>query len=224
MLIQAKRGPHHLHVCEIVIRVLKSKLSKYLRQNPDITSDSALSSLLKKVTESYNNTRTSAGFIPSQVNSPEFDPYLRSVLYPGQQVEPFESFLAEQLRLQKEVNKPDPKARENNLERDGAFKINDEVYIDFNYWKMSGRYQPRRFARQIFRIHRIDTRQSPYLYQLKTLKDEVLGGYWYAKELTRADLDTSLEVEKIIKTRKTPNGKTLALVSYKGYDELSLWF
>ena len=43
-------------------------------------------------------------------------------------------------------------------------------------------------------------------------------GWYYGRELARADLSTNLTVEDILKTRELKNGKTIIHVKFKGHD------
>ena len=73
----------------------------------------------------------------------------------------------------------------------------------------------------LFRIARVNVLASPYLYKLFNMRSEKeLYGWFYGFELAKGDL-SDLEVEKVIKERekKTPSGKKLILVKYKGHDE-----
>ena len=125
--------------------------------------------ILKMATESINNSPTKFGFVPSQINDMKYDPWLRQVLYPDRKIQPFNSFYSEQLKLQKKLSKPDPKALENMDESPNNWRLADEVMIDFPPSTM-GRKTYKRQRGQIYRISRIDTRTKPYLYVLETLK------------------------------------------------------
>ena len=43
-------------------------------------------------------------------------------------------------------------------------------------------------------------------------------GWYYGRELARADLSTDLEVEKVLKTKHLKNGKILIYCKFNGYD------
>ena len=52
----------------------------------------------------------------------------------------------------------------------------------------------------LYRIARVLTDESPYLYRLKSLSNELLDGYFYGAELTIATID-HLEVKSILKAK-----------------------
>lgn len=219
-MILPKRGVHHLNVLEPTVRVIKTKLVKALKQRSQSilkTSDRYLSRLLDQVTASYNNTSNKHNFTPASVNSEEFDPFLRSVLYPNHKVQPFEDFLAEQLKLQEKLTSPNPKGLETMNETDGSLRVNDLVYVDFKFknYVQNMAYATKRGS--LNRIARIDSTREPYLYILKDLNNQVLSGTYYARELMRGDLK-DLQVDRILKKKKGPDGSTLALVCFKNYD------
>ena len=71
----------------------------------------------------------------------------------------------------------------------------------------------------IYEICEVNTLQRPFLYKLRDVHTEKEAyGYYYGRELARADLSTDLEVEHILKSKTLKNGKTLIYCKFKGYD------
>ena len=65
----------------------------------------------------------------------------------------------------------------------------------------------------------VNTLQRPFLYKLRDVySDKEANGYYYGRELARADLSTDLEVEEFLRTKKLKNGKTLIYCKFKGLD------
>lgn len=217
MLIRPKRGIHKLSLLEPLMKVLKRKLIRHLKKHPEDYSDGRRRDILQEATHSINNTVSSShGRTPAQVNSPMMDPFLRKVLYPNHKIQPFDVFLTEQLKLQKKVNTEDPVGKKNMKEGPKDFRVNQTVYIDFESdGKLGRRYGIQRG--KIYRVHRVETSSDPWLYQLKDLHNRIIDGFFYGSELAHADLD-DLEVDKVIRKKKTADGRMLALVSFKGYD------
>ena len=205
-----------MHVLESTIRVLKSKLTKYLRKYPSEISGSQFGRILQDAVFSYNHTVTKQGFTPSSVNSILFDPFLRQTIFPNEKLKPFDDFYSEQLKLQKRVNSPNPKADRDMDESETAYRVNDLVFLDFQY-KNEFRKAYRIRRGNLYRIARVDTTKRPFLFTLKDLQNKEILGKFYAAELARANLD-SLEVEKVIRRKRGPDGKKLAFVSFRGYD------
>ncbi len=214
-----------MNVLETKIRVLKSKLIKHFRtDSKSFQSDAMLAKSLKQATYSLNHTKTRSGIVPALTNHSWYDPYLRQVLFPHHHLEPFEKFYAEQLKLQKRVSKPNPKAVENMSSSYKTFRINDLVFVDFTYNYNLLRPSYRIQRGNMFRIARIDTRSTPWIFKLKSLADgDEIPGWFYGKELSRASL-TDLQVEKVLKTKITKKGVKEMLVTFKGYgDDYNKW-
>ena len=64
----------------------------------------------------------------------------------------------------------------------------------------------------IYEISEVNTIQRPFLYKLRNAhtKKEAYGWY-YGRELCRADLSTNLKVEEFLMTRVLKNGKTIKI-------------
>ena len=104
ILLQARRSVHHMIFLEGIIRSLKRKFIQNLRKNEPRSgwTDKKLERALQDLVYSYNHTVSSShGRSPISVNSPKFDPFLREALYGPQQLEPFDVFYKEQLKLRK---------------------------------------------------------------------------------------------------------------------------
>ena len=71
----------------------------------------------------------------------------------------------------------------------------------------------------IYEISRVNVQSSPYLYKLSNIKtSKPLYGYYYGRELARADL-SDLKIEKIIKRKTSPDKRKLIFVKFKDLDE-----
>ena len=147
MLLQVKRGPHYMATLDNVIKQIEGKMMKYLVAKPH----SSPKRLVQEVTVGFNNTvQSSHCMTPKEVrigggkiidhleykvfqaNNPVLDPLIRKRLYPDQHLEPFDSFLKKQLRLQKKVNTP----RSEDLpvemsEKYDTFRVGDKVILNF---------------------------------------------------------------------------------------------
>ena len=82
---------------------------------------------------------------------------------------------------------------------------------------MSRKYNVKRGP--IYEISEVNTLQSPFLYKLKDVHSgKEAYGWYYGRELARADLSTDLEVEEVLRTKTLKNGKTLIYCKFKGHD------
>ena len=222
ILLRARRSVHHMGFLEGIIRSIKRKFVQNLRKNEPRSgwTPKKLEQALKDVTYSYNHTVSSShGRTPISVNSPMFDPFLREALYGHQPLQPFEVFYKEQLKLRKKANTPDKKADKPNFnEGSDQFKKGSLVYIDYvDDYQVSRKYNVKRGP--IYEICEVNTLQRPFLYKLRDVHTEKEAyGYYYGRELARADLSTDLKVEEVLKTKRLKNGKTLIYCKFKGLD------
>ena len=208
---------------EGIIRSIKRKFIQNLRKNEPRGgwTEKKLERALKDVTYSYNHTVSSShGRTPISVNSPLFDPFLREALYgPRAKLQPFDVFYREQLKLRRKANTPD---REEDLpnfnEEKDSFKKGSLVYVDYSDDShVGGKYNVKRGP--IYEVSEVNTLERPFLYRLRDphSKKEAYGWY-YGRELVRADLSTGLKVERVLKTKKLKNGQELIYCKFKGYD------
>lgn len=90
------------------------------------------------------------------------------------------------------------------------------VDYDQNY-RLRTSYARKR-GQKIYRIAQVLTLNPElYMYRLKQLDGKPIKGTFYGRELVRSDLK-NLKVEKVLKTRKLPDGRSKYLVRYQGYD------
>ena len=89
--------------------------------------NASFSNVLSQACESYNNTISKKfNLSPKQANHAELDPLLRRRLYgPDAPLEPFDTYLAKQLKLQKKVNEPRMKVDVSN-EHYTQWRVNDK--------------------------------------------------------------------------------------------------
>ena len=222
ILLLTRRSVHHMGFLEGIIRNIKRKFIKNMREdkNPKGWTEKRLEKALADVTYSYNHTKSTAhGFTPASCNFPEFDPELRLRLYKERKIERFEDFYTEKLRLHKKANTPEKSADKPNFdESPNSFKRGDLVYIDFKKPNV-GRYAYNVQRGPIYEISRVNVQSSPYLYKLSNIKtSKPLYGFYYGRELARADL-SDLEIEKIIKRKTSPDKRKLLFVKFKDLDE-----
>ena len=173
-----------------------------------------LEEALKEVTESYNFTQNSHGFKPAEVNSPEFDPFLRHRLYGPDSLEKFETLYTRTLERQRKANTPSSKR--SFKEGPDDFKKDDLVFVNFKE-RTAGRqgYEVQRGP--LYRIARVNVLASPYLYKLLDLSTgKELHGWYYGRELARGDL-SDLEIEKVLKKKTTPDKRKLIYVKFKDH-------
>ena len=68
----------------------------------------------------------------------------------------------------------------------------------------------------IFEISEVNTIQRPFLYKLKDVHtDKEALGWYYGRELARADLSTDLEVERVLKEKTLKMEKHLFIARPK---------
>ena len=223
ILLRARRSAHHMIFLEGIIRNVKRKFVQNLRKNEPRSGWTAkkLKRALQDVVYSYNHSESSShGRTPISVNSPIFDPFLREALYgPQNSLQPFEVFYKEQLKLRKKANTPDAKEKKPNFnEGKDQFKKGSLVYIDYvDDYQVSRKYNVKRGP--IYEISEVNTLQRPFLYKLKDIHTEKEAyGWYYGRELARADLSTDLEVEEVLKRKHLKNGKTLIYCKFKHHD------
>ena len=207
---------------EGLIRNIKRKFIKHMRQdtNQKGWTEKRLEYALAEATHSYNHATNSAtGFTPASSNFPEFDPELRRRLYGDRKIEKFEDFYTETLRLHKKANTPDkPEDKPNYDESKNAFRRKDLVYIDFKKPNV-GRSAYKVQRGPIYEISTVNVQSSPYIFKLMDIKSSTpLYGWYYGRELAKADLSTDLEVERIIRKR-TIDKKKFIYVKLKNLDK-----
>ena len=121
--------------------------------------------------------------------------------------------------MRKKANTPDkPSEKRNFNERKDEFKKGSLVYIDYNDdYQIGRKYNVKRGP--IYEISEVNTVQRPFLYKLRDpySKKEAYGWY-YGRELARADLTTDLKIEEVLRTKQLKNGKTLIYVKFKNHD------
>ena len=222
MLLLTRRSVHHMGFLEGIIRNIKIKFIKNMREdkNPQGWTPKRLEKALADVTHSFNHTKNSAtGFTPASCNFPEFDPELRLRLYKDRKIEKFEDFYTETLRLHQKANTPEKNDDKPNFdESPNSFKRGDLVYIDFKKPDV-GRSAYNIQRGPLYEISKVNVQSSPYLYKLLNLKtNKPLYGFYYGRELARGDL-SDLKIDRIIKKRTTPDKRKLIYVSLKGLNE-----
>ena len=125
MHMVVKRGPHYLSVLDTTIKHFEHMLSKYFLRKPRASQAKAL----KDITYGINHaTNKSHRFTPSEINSPLFDPLVRSRLRQPTLI-PFDTFVKQQLRLQEKVHEA-PK-KDTTSENWRNWKVGEEVMVDF---------------------------------------------------------------------------------------------
>ena len=221
ILLLARRSLNHMGFLEGIIRNIKRKMIKSIRMSSEPMSQRRLEISLRDVTHSYNNTESSShGMKPAECNFSEFDPVLRAKLYGNQPLEKFETLYTQTLARQKKANSPRKSWKSKFKEGANDFKKDDLVYVNFEESRV-GRpaYEVQRG--KLYRIARVNVLAKPYLYKLFNMstEKEILGWY-YGYELAKGDL-SDLEIERVVKERekKTPSGKKLIYVKYKGLDD-----
>ena len=94
----------------------------------------------------------------------------------------------------------------------------DLVYLDYKKRNVGGRYGRQRGP--IYRIHNVQTAAKPFIYKLQNITNrKLVHGWFYGAELLRSDLVSGLEIEKVLRTKKSPDGKSsLIYVKFKDHD------
>jgi transposase InsO family protein len=102
-------------------------------------------------------------------------------------------------------------------------KKNDCVRISLSKYIFSKGYEPN-YSEEIFKINKVILR-DPVVYQLKDLKDEIIDGVFYEKEIQKIIVNEKTEylIDKIIKTRDR-QGIRESYVKWRGYpDKFNSW-
>jgi len=147
--------------------------------------------VLPDLIHSYNNTyHRSIGMTPSEVTSDNEDT-VRKRLYP--------------------------------VRKSGRWKfdVGQTVRIVMQKLPFQKGYEEGRWSRELFVVDkRLPTK--PVTYRLVDMAGESIKGAFYEAEIQkvrRPESDSLFEVERVIKTRKKPNGKVEYLVKWQGYPE-----
>lgn len=105
------------------------------------------------------------------------------------------------------------------------FKVGDVVRISRARELFEKRFLAG-FSEELFRVSRVDTSQTPHIYELKDLNDEEILGAFYERELSKVTKnleETEYIVEKILKKRGK-GSKAEVLVKWAGYnDKFNSW-
>lgn len=107
--------------------------------------------------------------------------------------------------------------------RDKKFDIGDYVRISSQPGKFSRGYNEQSKT-EIFKINNINLKMKIPLYILETFDgSEIIKGSFYDFELTKVSPDI-FRIEKVLKTKKTRNGKVQHYVRWKGFsDKYDSW-
>ena len=189
----------HAAYVERFNRTLQDLIYRYLTENEtnrfvNVTDkDGNLLNVLRNLVGTYNNRKhRMTGVTPNQADEDE------------------STHLQIRLRQSKEQLKVKRKATK--------FKVGDEVRIAKQKGKFSRGYQERS-NQEIFRIYKIKTNLKIPMYVLETYDGkEVLNGSFYDFEITKVTGDV-FRIDKILKTRKTRNGKMQHYVKWKGFND-----
>lgn len=121
--------------------MIKTKLHRYFKVKPNADLKTALETLVKV----YNNSPNHFDFVPSQADTGELDPLIRSKMYPHRtSLTPFIHFYKSQSLLQKKTREPNPKALEYNLESEDSYRVGDFVFVNFASSKFEKTYDVKR--------------------------------------------------------------------------------
>ena len=128
MLLQVKRGPAYMGVLDTAIRVIESRLSRFLVKYPNANLDRALSNIVK----SWNHTPVKRlQMTPHEARNPILDPVLRRRLFPKENLLPFDTFLKKQLRLMRTMNTPRPKHDKTVITSHTQWRVGDKCLINY---------------------------------------------------------------------------------------------
>ena len=178
-------------VVERYNRSLKTKMFKYFTHKNTLRYIGVLQDLV----DSYNSTHhRSIGMAPNEVTLKN-EGLVRSRLYPE-------------------------KSYDKNKKPKWRFKIGDTVRISTVRRTPFEKGYVNKWSRELFEIEsRIPT--VPQTYGLKDMLGETIKGKFYVQELQKVDAprDGQFMVERILKTKRAPDGKIWHLVSWQGYPE-----
>ena len=78
------------------------------------------------------------------------------------------------------------------------------------------------WTEEIFKIHNIvkpATAKGPTTYKVSDQEGEHINGTFYESELQKVTEPASYRIEKVIRKKKSKDGKTYVLVKWSGYPE-----
>ena len=191
----------HAAFIERFNRTLQSLIYKYMTENETNRflnvkdKDGNHIPVLSKLMETYNKRKhRMTGFSPDEAETNE------------------ETHLPIRLKMSKYYEKIKSKPIK--------FQIGDEVRVAKQKGKFSRGYNETS-NQEIFRIYRINTKLKIPMYILETYDgNEIVNGAFYDFELTKVIAkDNVYRIEKIIKSRKTRDGKTQHYVKWKGFND-----
>lgn len=190
IFLTIKRGANKSSQAELFIKIFKSALYKYLRSKLSQNWPKAVPKIVQLINHRAQ-TGSLKGFAPAEVNSPFDDPESRNQL--------------------KKTN--DNSTGQNKKH---TFKVGDFVYKNFLKNALYKGFDTQRG--EIFSIRSVDSRHSPYMYELREYDGTPVPGKYYFEELKSAPNPANIEfeIENIIDERKQ-RGKKQYLVKWLYY-------
>lgn len=99
---------------------------------------------------------------------------------------------------------------------DGFLNIGDTVRISIEKMPFQKRYEEI-WTEEIFIITHKLTNTLPIVYKLKDQANEPIKGMFYHEELQKVTEPSTYRIEKILRRKRTKDGKLLYFVKWKGY-------
>lgn len=96
------------------------------------------------------------------------------------------------------------------------YKVGDYVRLSLRK-RIFGKGYLENFTEEVFKVNKVFSRNTPTTYGVEDLKGEEIEGRFYGKELQLVDLPETFVIEKIIRRRKSREGKNMYLVRWRGY-------
>lgn len=189
----------HAAFIERFNRTLQSLIYKYMTENEtnrflNVRDKSGNHvPVLSKLLETYNNRKhRMTGYTPEEAESNE------------------DTHLPIRIRMSKYYDKVKSKPVK--------FKVGDEVRVAKQKGKFSRGYNETS-NQEIFRVYKVSTKLKIPMYTLETYDGkDILNGAFYDFEITKVTGDV-FRIDKVLKTRKTRDGKTQHYVKWKGFND-----
>lgn len=190
ILFRIARNQHKASIVERVQRTWKSRMWKYFTHKETYRWIDVLPKLIR----AYNNSPHSAlnGIPPNKVD--EDNAY-----------EIWESNYLRHIKSRKKFSSP-------------RFQPGDFVRVS-KYKRTFEKGYTQSFSVEVYKVDQVFFYQGLYMYQLRSITDEVVEGYFYPHELQRVYYtpDSKFKIENVLRRRVGVDGGEESFVKWKGW-------
>lgn len=208
-----ERGVKHIlantetkaNYAEAMIKGLKKRLFQYFQYN---NSYSYIDDL-QDIVDSYNNTvHSSIGLSPAQVTK-DNEQQVWDYQYVSQQNS--KDLLREFKRAVATAGK--------GVRNPYKYRLGQAVRVSYHRKKIFSRAYDEQFTGEVFTVRAHKLSDGVPIYYLRDYQGEEVAGPFYQNELTavKFDPDALFKIEKVIRTRLTPEGVDESLVKYQSW-------